>query len=197
MPARGVTSSAAPHTPFSTGGTIGTDQANYDGSRTYGSGAKGVNRGKTLDVGSFKPNAFGLFDMHGNVWEWVQDCYKENYTSASALSPCFPALRGGGWFNDPRSLRSAERSWKNHDNRNSRHRLPCCQNPLTSSANCHEATASIMRSAASLAAPIAFSLASSAALACWRRPDRQVARPAAVRRREPAARRQSYRTSAR
>jgi formylglycine-generating enzyme required for sulfatase activity len=51
-------------TPFSTGRTVTTDQANFDGDFTYGGSAKGQRRGRTVEVGSFQPNAFGLYDMH-------------------------------------------------------------------------------------------------------------------------------------
>src|SRR5947207_2436080 len=79
-------------------------QANYDANFTYGSGQQGLYRQRTQDVGSFRPNAFGLYDMHGNVWEWVQDCYKPSYEGAPddgshVLSgDCsFHILRGGSW----------------------------------------------------------------------------------------------------
>jgi formylglycine-generating enzyme required for sulfatase activity len=104
-------------TAFSTGRTITTDQANFDGNSTYGGSTKGVYREKTIEVGSLnKPNAFGLHDMHGNVWEWVEDCYQDNYNdaptdcSAKASVSCgFRVFRGGSWINGPRYLRSAER----------------------------------------------------------------------------------------
>jgi len=76
-----------------------------------------MSRKKTVDVGSFTSNAFGLHDMHGNVWEWVEDCYLANYTDGptdgsarSVGSPVCPrVLRGGSWIDTPRSIRAAYR----------------------------------------------------------------------------------------
>jgi formylglycine-generating enzyme required for sulfatase activity len=114
--ARGVTKASSSHPPFSTGTTISTDQANYDGNYIYGVGAKGVYSEKTVEVGSFPGNAFGLHDMHGNVWEWVQDCYKDSYSGApndgSAVTSSNCSLRvqrGGAWNYHPHYLRSAVR----------------------------------------------------------------------------------------
>ncbi len=104
-------------TPFHFGETLTTDLANYDGNYTYALGAKGKYRGQTTNVGAFLPNAFGLYDMHGNVWEWCQDSWHENYKQApsdgSALyikndnRSCL--LRGGSWSSDPRYCRCAYR----------------------------------------------------------------------------------------
>ncbi len=114
--ARGVTKATDPVTPFSTGATINYSQANYDANFTYGSGQQGLYRQKTSDVGSFRPNAFGLYDMHGNVWEWVEDCYKPSYEGAPddgspvRFEGCpLHILRGGAWNYYPRLLRSAYR----------------------------------------------------------------------------------------
>jgi formylglycine-generating enzyme required for sulfatase activity len=114
--ARAVTDASAPHPPFSTGSTINYKQANYDANFTYGDGKMGLFRQKTVDVGTFKANAFGLHDMHGNVWEWVLDCYKDSYHgaptdgSAVVLPKCgLRVLRGGSWNYFPQLLRSAYR----------------------------------------------------------------------------------------
>ena len=105
-------------TPFHYGATITTEQANYNGSYRYGSGRKGIFRRKTMPVSSFPANAFGLHDVHGNVWEWVEDCWHQSYRGAPADGSAWtsggdcarPVLRGGSWFSTPQNLRSAFRS---------------------------------------------------------------------------------------
>lgn len=114
--ARASNTIGSPATPFSTGVTINYRQANYDANFTYGPGKGGLYRQKTVDAGSLPANAFGLYEMHGNVWEWVQDCYRPDYNGAPAdgtavTSPAckLRVLRGGAWNYYPKLLRSAYR----------------------------------------------------------------------------------------
>jgi formylglycine-generating enzyme required for sulfatase activity len=114
--ARSVTRATDPHTQFSTGPTINYKQANYDANFTYNGGRMGIYRQKTSEVGSFPRNPFGLHDMHGNVWEWVEDCYRDSYAgapadgSAVASKACsLRIVRGGAWNYFPTLLRSAYR----------------------------------------------------------------------------------------
>ncbi|MCL2765935.1 MAG: formylglycine-generating enzyme family protein [Treponema sp.] len=101
-------------TPFNTGNNITTNQANYDGNYPYNNNAKGENRERTTPVGSFPANAWGLHDMHGNVWEWCWDWYGDYITGAQnnptgAVSGSDRVIRGGSWSFYGRYLRSAQR----------------------------------------------------------------------------------------
>jgi formylglycine-generating enzyme required for sulfatase activity len=116
---------AGTKTPFHFGETITTDLANYDGESTYGDGVEGVNRGETTEVGSFGvANNFGLYDMHGNVYEWCLDDWHNDYTDAPADGSAWfssddklsdktgrAVLRGGSWIYFPRYCRSACRNY--------------------------------------------------------------------------------------
>jgi formylglycine-generating enzyme required for sulfatase activity/uncharacterized caspase-like protein len=116
---------AGTSTPFHFGETLTTDLANYDGNYTYASAPKGSYRKQTTDVGSFPPNAFGLYDLHGNVWEWCLDHWHSNYKGApidgsawiTGGEPKYRLLRGGSWFHDPRDCRSADRNGNEPDGR--------------------------------------------------------------------------------
>jgi formylglycine-generating enzyme required for sulfatase activity/uncharacterized protein with von Willebrand factor type A (vWA) domain len=124
-------------TPFHFGETITRELANYNAGYTYADEPKGEYRGQTTPVGQFPPNAFGLYDMHGNVWEWCLDPWHENYqgepprdgsvwdednndnryqsllisTKELLTDKRYRVLRGGSWYFLPSYCRSADRSW--------------------------------------------------------------------------------------
>ncbi|MCL2719766.1 MAG: formylglycine-generating enzyme family protein [Treponema sp.] len=102
-------------TPFYTGENITSAQANYNGTSPY-TGDPGEYIKKTTPVGSYPPNSWGLYDMHGNVWEWCWD-WKENYEPGNKTDPTGPqsgkyrAERGGSWCSGGSNIRSACRSY--------------------------------------------------------------------------------------
>ncbi len=104
---------AGTETPFSTGEQLSTEQANYNGNFPYNDGEKGQYRQKTVAVNSFSPNGWGLYQMHGNQWEWCKDG-KRVYKSQAEVDPVgddgsVRVLRGGGWGLSGRICRSAFR----------------------------------------------------------------------------------------
>lgn len=109
---------AGTKTAFSFGDSIDTSLANYDGNFTYNGGARGEYRRGTTAVTQFAPNPWGLHDMHGNVWEWVQDVMHDSYEGAPLDGSAWEGggdrarriLRGGSWLYNPRYLRSALRN---------------------------------------------------------------------------------------
>ncbi|TRU18850.1 MAG: TIR domain-containing protein [Microcystis aeruginosa Ma_QC_B_20070730_S2] len=130
-------------TPFYFGETITGELANYNAGYTYADEPKGEYRDQTTPVGQFPPNAFGLYDMHGNVWEWCLDPWHESYQDKTRTDSEVwdeeqseeqylldknnviqllsdkraRVLRGGSWLNDPRYCRSANRNWYFPDDR--------------------------------------------------------------------------------
>jgi formylglycine-generating enzyme required for sulfatase activity len=91
-------------TPFSTGANLTPAQANYDTPQSFAGSSTAAARKQTVPVGSYAGNAFGLYDVHGNVWEWTEDCWNANHAgapsdgSAWTTGDCgFRVIRGGSW----------------------------------------------------------------------------------------------------
>ena len=109
---------AGTNTPFNFGETITGELANYYASDTYANEPQGEYREQTTPVGSFPPNAFGLYDMHGQVWEWCEDDYHDSYNGAPnngrawlSESSNIKVIRGGSWDDNPDACRSAYRGY--------------------------------------------------------------------------------------
>ncbi len=117
---------AGSSTPFAFGGQITPEQVNYNGAFPYHAGAKGEFRRRTVPVKSLPANAWGFYEMHGNLWEWCQDWWQEDLGHDAVLDPqgpdCgeFRAARGGSWFLGGKAVRSAGRGRFSPDFRNDR-----------------------------------------------------------------------------
>jgi formylglycine-generating enzyme required for sulfatase activity len=114
-------------TTFTVGGVLSARDANFDAGQKTDLNPKGPMRGRAMPVGAFKANGFGLHDVHGNVWEWVEDCWNEDYGPAQPADgrPALTGdcnghvLRGGSWEDGAADVRLAarvasaagERSW--------------------------------------------------------------------------------------
>jgi formylglycine-generating enzyme required for sulfatase activity len=112
-------------TPFNVGDTLSSKQANFNGNFPYGGAEKGPFLRRTAKVGSYPPNAWGLYDMHGNVYEWCNDWYDPDYYKKSPKenpkgpekgvvptgfrSDFFVVVRGGCWLDEGRACRSGRR----------------------------------------------------------------------------------------
>ncbi len=113
------TARAGTTTAYYWGDAIGKGNANCDGCGSQWDAKQ------TSPVGSFEPNGFGLYDMAGNVWQWVEDCHHDDYNDAPRDGSAWTSgdcslrvVRGGSWYSDPRILRSAVRDGFSTDSRN-------------------------------------------------------------------------------
>jgi formylglycine-generating enzyme required for sulfatase activity len=111
-------------TPFWWGPSISTSQANYNGQYIYGDGVNGEFRNQTLPVDTFAPNPWGLYQVHGNVYDWTEDCWHNTYTDASTDGTAWTAAdckqnvrRGGSIGSPPAILRAASRNWSRSGDR--------------------------------------------------------------------------------
>ena len=117
--ARGCTSPSCPSTPFWFGKDISPARANYDWRYSYDGSAKAQPPRRTVATDASEPNPFGLLHVHGNVWEWVEDCWNAslaglpNDGAPRTTGDCSSrVIRGGAWSDEPKDLRSAKRSWE-------------------------------------------------------------------------------------
>jgi len=104
-------------TPFWWGSSLSTNQANYKGNAVSAISSEGEYRKQTLPVDTFEPNPWGLYQVHGNVYDWIEDCFNETYQGAPLDGSAWMTgdcdrrgHRGGSWFSNPWALRSAARN---------------------------------------------------------------------------------------
>ncbi len=100
-------------TPFHFGENITSEEVNFRGTKPYNDGRKSDNRNEIIAVASLPCNAWGLYEMYGNVWEWCRDSWLEHFGSQSVTDPenvisgAYRVLRGGSWIGDGKNVRSA------------------------------------------------------------------------------------------
>ena len=127
---------AGTRSAYSWGDALNGDKANCNGNYPCGTTVKGPYKERTVAVGNYQPNAWGFYDMHGNVWEWCNDWHAD-YPSGSVTDPMGRVsggnrvLRGGGWYDNARNCRSALRNrlWPGICNLNCGFRLCCSARP--------------------------------------------------------------------